>query len=227
MRSPASSGSARGSPRIAAHQRRGNRARGRCASGLPRQDARAASGSGAADRDRSLPRRGERRRRSAPASPRRPALNWRSSIRRPRRAWRRPAAPSCSIPKRRGVILFDIGGGSSELVRLGRSGPGRRGPPAPEIVGWISLPVGVVTLAERYGGDVVSRETYEAMIDEVASFVAKFADAHACELNGFHMLGTSGTVTTIAGVHLRAQAIRPPPRRRLLDVRRTDIECGR
>ena len=118
----------------------------------------------------------------------------------------RLAATGCTElfdPEASGVILFDIGGGSSELVRLGRSGPGRRGPPAPEIIGWISLPVGVVTLAERYGGDVVSRETYEAMIDEVASFVAKFADAHACELNGFHMLGTSGTVTTIAGVHLR------------------------
>ena len=93
----------------------------------------------------------------------------------------RLAATGCTElfdPEASGVILFDIGGGSSELVRLGRSGPGRRGPPAPEIVGWVSLPVGVVTLAERYGGDVVSRETYEAMVDEVASFVAKFADAH-------------------------------------------------
>jgi len=118
----------------------------------------------------------------------------------------RLAATGCTElfdPAASGVILFDIGGGSSELVRLGRSGFGRRGPPVPEIVGWISLPVGVVTLAERYGGNIVSRETYDAMIDEVASFVTKFADAHACELDGFHMLGTSGTVTTIAGVHLR------------------------
>jgi exopolyphosphatase / guanosine-5'-triphosphate,3'-diphosphate pyrophosphatase len=118
----------------------------------------------------------------------------------------RLAATGCTElfdPAATGVILFDIGGGSSELVRLGRSGPGHRGPPVPEIVGWISLPVGVVTLAERYGGNVVSRATYDAMIDEVANFVAKFADAHSCDLDGFHMLGTSGTVTTIAGVHLR------------------------
>jgi exopolyphosphatase/guanosine-5'-triphosphate,3'-diphosphate pyrophosphatase len=106
-----------------------------------------------------------------------------------------PAAP--------GVILFDIGGGSSELVRLGRSGAGRGGPPPPEIIGWVSLPLGVVTLAERYGGKVVSRETYEAMVEEVAAFVEKFAAAHRCDLDGFHMLGTSGTVTTIAGVFLR------------------------
>ena len=72
----------------------------------------------------------------------------------------RLAATGCTElfdPAASGVILFDIGGGSSELVRLGRPGAGRRGPPKPDIVGWASLPVGVVTLAERYGGHVVSR----------------------------------------------------------------------
>jgi exopolyphosphatase/guanosine-5'-triphosphate,3'-diphosphate pyrophosphatase len=118
----------------------------------------------------------------------------------------RLAATGCTElfdPAASGVILFDIGGGSSELVRLGRPGAGRRGPPAPDIVGWASLPVGVVTLAERYGGTVVSREIYDAMIDEVALLVQKFKDAHRCDLDGFHMLGTSGTVTTIAGVYLK------------------------
>ena len=118
----------------------------------------------------------------------------------------RLAATGCTElfdPDASGVILFDIGGGSSELVRLGRPGAGRRGPPAPDIVGWASLPVGVVTLAERYGGTVVSREIYDAMIDEVALLVQKFKDAHHCDLDGFHMLGTSGTVTTIAGIYLK------------------------
>jgi exopolyphosphatase / guanosine-5'-triphosphate,3'-diphosphate pyrophosphatase len=118
----------------------------------------------------------------------------------------RLAATGCTElfdPAASGVILFDIGGGSSELVRLGRPGAGRRGPPAPDIVGWASLPVGVVTLAERYGGTVVSRAVYDAMIDEVALLVQKFKDAHHCDLDGFHMLGTSGTVTTIAGVYLK------------------------
>jgi exopolyphosphatase/guanosine-5'-triphosphate,3'-diphosphate pyrophosphatase len=118
----------------------------------------------------------------------------------------RLAATGCTElfdPSASGVILFDIGGGSSELVRLNRSGPSRRGPPAPDIVGWASLPVGVVTLAERYGGKVVSRQVYDAMVDEVAGFVQNFANDHRCDLNGFHMLGTSGTVTTIAGVYLR------------------------
>jgi exopolyphosphatase/guanosine-5'-triphosphate,3'-diphosphate pyrophosphatase len=118
----------------------------------------------------------------------------------------RLAATGCTElfdPAASGVILFDIGGGSSELVRLGRPGAGRRGPPAPDIVGWASLPVGVVTLAERYGGTTVSRDIYDAMIDEVALLVQRFKDAHYCDLDGFHMLGTSGTVTTIAGVYLK------------------------
>ena len=118
----------------------------------------------------------------------------------------RLAATGCTElfdPAASGVILFDIGGGSSELVRLGRPGAGRRGPPKPDIVGWASLPVGVVTLAERYGGTVVSREVYGAMVEEVATFVEKFAAAHGDGIDNFHMLGTSGTVTTIAGVYLK------------------------
>jgi exopolyphosphatase/guanosine-5'-triphosphate,3'-diphosphate pyrophosphatase len=118
----------------------------------------------------------------------------------------RLAATGCTElfdPAASGVILFDIGGGSSELVRLGQRGAGRCGPPAPDIVGWASLPVGVVTLAERYGGTVVSRATYDAMVGEVTTLVEDFATDHRCDLDGFHMLGTSGTVTTIAGVYLR------------------------
>jgi exopolyphosphatase/guanosine-5'-triphosphate,3'-diphosphate pyrophosphatase len=115
------------------------------------------------------------------------------------------AATGCTPlvdPAADGVILFDIGGGSSELVRLDRSMPSGHGPPAPEIRSWISLPVGVVTLAERHGGIRVDRELFEKMIAEVAAFIASFAAEHGPVLDGVHMLGTSGTVTTIAGVHL-------------------------
>ncbi len=116
------------------------------------------------------------------------------------------AATGCTPlmdPQADGVVLFDIGGGSSELVRLSRSYDTGRGPPLPQIRGWISLPHGVVTLAERFGGIHVDRETYQAMIDEVAVMIAPFARDHGGDgLRGIHMLGTSGTVTTIAGVHL-------------------------
>jgi len=73
------------------------------------------------------------------------------------------AATGCTPlmdPRAHAVVLFDIGGGSSELVWLERSPPARGGPPLPRIKGWASLPVGVVTLAERHGGHEVTRETY-------------------------------------------------------------------
>lgn len=117
------------------------------------------------------------------------------------------AATSCTPlidPEAEGVVLFDIGGGSSELVRLGRSPADGRGPPPPRIKGWVSLPHGVVTLAERHGGLHVTRDTYEAMVAEVAALIEPFAREHGGgDLGGVHMLGTSGTVTTIAGVHLK------------------------
>jgi len=100
------------------------------------------------------------------------------------------------------VLLFDIGGGSSELVRLGRSAPAEGGPPVPKIRAWASLPVGVVTLAERHGGVKVDRALFEAMVAEVAVYVARFAAEHGGTEADMHMLGTSGTVTTICGVHL-------------------------
>ena len=114
------------------------------------------------------------------------------------------AATGCTPlidPQAEGVVLFDIGGGSSELVRLARVQPAAGGPPLPRIAGWTSLPHGVVTLAERHGGHSVSRDTYEAMVCEVAEAVTPFARLHG-GTDGIHMLGTSGTVTTIAGVHL-------------------------
>ena len=116
------------------------------------------------------------------------------------------AATGCTPlmdPQADGVVLFDIGGGSSELVLLDRSHKTRRGPPLPRMRGWISLANGVVTLAERHGGLNVTREIYENMVEEVSGQIAPFARAYGNDgLRGVHMLGTSGTVTTIAGVHL-------------------------
>jgi exopolyphosphatase/guanosine-5'-triphosphate,3'-diphosphate pyrophosphatase len=116
----------------------------------------------------------------------------------------RLAATGCTPlvdPAAEGVILFDIGGGSSELVRLSRCSPTKHGPPHPEIEAWTSMPIGVVTLAERHGGVTVSRESFEAMIAEVAVHVDRFASEQGGTA-GLHLLGTSGTVTTIAGVYL-------------------------
>jgi exopolyphosphatase/guanosine-5'-triphosphate,3'-diphosphate pyrophosphatase len=104
-------------------------------------------------------------------------------------------------PKGRGAILFDIGGGSTELVRIERD---RNQPNAePRIKAWMSVPLGVVSLAEQFGGRDVSDETYAQMMQAVAEHVAPFAAEHGCDLADMHLLGTSGTVTTLAGVHLK------------------------
>jgi len=116
------------------------------------------------------------------------------------------AAAGCTPlidPQAEGVILFDIGGGSSELVRLARSTPVDRGPPLPKIAAWASLPLGVVTLAERHGGHEVTRAIFEAMVAEVAASLQDFVRQTGRHgIDHVHMLGTSGTVTTIAGVYL-------------------------
>ena len=100
----------------------------------------------------------------------------------------------------RGAILFDIGGGSTEVVRITRNADDPHG--RPTIDGWASLPLGVVTLAERFGGKDVTHESYAAMVAAVAADVVPFASAHGADLSGMHLLGTSGTVTTVAGVYL-------------------------
>ncbi len=118
---------------------------------------------------------------------------------------------SLADPRADGVVLFDIGGGSSEIVWLG--GPTRRdwrhdrrddNALRERVRAWDSMKVGVVTLAERYGGQIVTPAIFEAMVADVERELAPFAARVAAEpLCGyFHLLGTSGTVTTIAGVHL-------------------------
>ncbi len=101
-------------------------------------------------------------------------------------------------PRGRGAILFDIGGGSTELVRIERDADN----PEPRIKAWMSIPYGVVTLAEQFGGRDVTPEIYAAMEQEVANHVAPFAEVHGGDLADMHLLGTSGTVTTLAGIHL-------------------------
>lgn len=111
------------------------------------------------------------------------------------------------------VLVFDIGGGSSEIVWLDltndgvRSG-GPQGRPDAEraIMAWTSLPVGVVTLAEHFGGRHVTAESFEAMVNSVYGLIVPFEAQHKfserLKSARAHFLGTSGTVTTIAGVLL-------------------------
>lgn len=103
------------------------------------------------------------------------------------------------------IVVFDIGGGSSEIVLIDRSK--KRSPRLAEhIIAWTSLPVGVITLAERFGGDNVTVEDFEKMKAYVRNLLKGFKGrdklGELVKSPHFHLLGTSGTVTTLAGIHL-------------------------
>jgi len=106
------------------------------------------------------------------------------------------------------ALIFDIGGGSTEVAWLSAAGPesprGRLG--GRELRALASLPIGVVTLAERYGQAATEASGFDAIVAEVsAALVPLHREAGLCEAlaaGRVQMLGTSGTVTTLVGVHL-------------------------
>ena len=115
------------------------------------------------------------------------------------------------------ILLFDIGGGSTEICWL-KAGPGEASPDplggalSPvelSLYAWLSVPIGVITLAEKFAaerqGGEIGAAAYRAMEAEMAAAVADFAERHdiarAVAPGRVQMLGTSGTVTTLAGVH--------------------------
>jgi exopolyphosphatase / guanosine-5'-triphosphate,3'-diphosphate pyrophosphatase len=107
-----------------------------------------------------------------------------------------------------GALMFDIGGGSSELAWLDFRGgrPKRQGRMSSSIRSWQSLPVGVVSIAEKFGGVEVTRDTFEAMVGFVSGHLRQFRGREKLKQmiadHPVHMIGTSGTVTTLAGLHL-------------------------
>lgn len=108
----------------------------------------------------------------------------------------------------KGALMFDIGGGSSELAWLDFRGgrPKAQGKMAAAIRSWQSLPVGVVTIAEKFGGVDVTPETFERMVDYVALHLRQFRGRDKLKRmikeHPVHLIGTSGTVTTLAGLYL-------------------------
>jgi exopolyphosphatase / guanosine-5'-triphosphate,3'-diphosphate pyrophosphatase len=103
------------------------------------------------------------------------------------------------------AVVFDIGGGSTEIVWLRLMGPQNRRR-RPHIIGSVSLPFGVVTLTDRFGGAEVSAAAYRTIVAEVMAALAPFEHTHDLlrhvRTGRVQMLGSSGTVTTLAGIHL-------------------------
>ena len=101
----------------------------------------------------------------------------------------------------RRAIVFDIGGGSTEILWVAQEEGNR-----PTIIDSISLPVGVVTLAEKCAGDARATAHYSRYIAGVESglgaFCARHGIADAVANEHVAMLGTSGTVTTLGAFHL-------------------------
>jgi len=102
------------------------------------------------------------------------------------------------------ALIFDIGGGSTELVLVEQSDSG------PRIRAWWSAPWGVVSLTESEGKEALEGpdrlKAYKRMRERARRAFANFAVMLPEEKNGIRLLGTSGTVTTLASVHLALPA---------------------
>jgi exopolyphosphatase/guanosine-5'-triphosphate,3'-diphosphate pyrophosphatase len=99
------------------------------------------------------------------------------------------------------ALIFDIGGGSTELVLVDTDGGG-----TPKIKSWWSAPWGVVSLTESEGRDHAGPDerlaAYVRMRERVRHAFRRFAEMLPGDKEDLRLMGTSGTVTTLASVHL-------------------------
>lgn len=99
------------------------------------------------------------------------------------------------------ALVFDIGGGSTELIWVECDPPGEA-----RMIGMKSFPLGVVTLAEKHSEEPDGGTDYDAIIqafdEKMADFDAEFGISAYMSDNHIQMLGTSGTVTTLGGIYL-------------------------
>jgi exopolyphosphatase/guanosine-5'-triphosphate,3'-diphosphate pyrophosphatase len=108
----------------------------------------------------------------------------------------------------RRALLFDIGGGSTEIAWVRVNGEHA----APELIGYLSLPVGVVTLSERCADTCYTEDGFARVVADIGAMLRPFEAVHRIgqeiRQGGVRMIGTSGTVTTLAGVSLKLDRYR-------------------
>jgi len=116
-------------------------------------------------------------------------------------------------------LIFDIGGGSTELVLVDQAEG------TPRIRAWWSAPWGVVSLTESEGREALEGPdrilAYKRMRERARHAFSRFATMLPDEREGIRLLGTSGTVTTLASVHLAL----PSYDRRAVDGLHVPIEA--
>ncbi|WP_269716766.1 Ppx/GppA phosphatase family protein [Caulobacter sp. NIBR2454] len=111
------------------------------------------------------------------------------------------------------ALVVDVGGGSTELSWVDLQGEGLDAHPRQfaawklPIKAWVSIPIGVVTLAERFPEGEQSQDAwFRAMVDAVKERIADFPHAEALrpvfEAGRAQLVGTSGAITSLAGLHL-------------------------
>jgi len=110
------------------------------------------------------------------------------------------------------ALLFDIGGGSTQVTWLHLGEPaGGRAHPECTVLGYVSLPCGVVTLSEKFGAveneaGFVDLDAYKTVCDHVSELLEPFEREHGIAAHvaagRVQMVGTSGPVTTLTGVLL-------------------------
>lgn len=132
----------------------------------------------------------------------------------------RLAVLGCHVLLEQGLgpaMIFDIGGGSTELVLIESTDT------VPRILDWQSVPWGVVSLTESCGpegGSLAERQArfqhmHSLVSESFAAFARRVAPARdsAGQTGPLRLLGTSGTVTTLASLHLEL----PQYDRRMVD----------
>jgi len=103
------------------------------------------------------------------------------------------------------ALVVDVGGGSTELSWVELKGAPPTG--MPPVRAWLSIPIGVVTLAERFPeGDTATEGWFRQMVEAVKAEIAAFHRADSLrevfEADRAHLIGTSGAITSLAGLHL-------------------------
>lgn len=119
----------------------------------------------------------------------------------------------CSLmrPAMQRALAFDIGGGSTEIMWVATPESYYAQEPAqfpfrPELIGWMSMPYGVMNLSEQFGNNDYATLYFEEIVSKVSAQLTPFAIKHdiPAQLGDVptQLLSTSGTVTTLAAVHL-------------------------